>query len=475
MLSGHLRRLTCSAPLVALLAAGGLTACDDFLAADNPGAIQEPSLTDPRYAGLIPNGVVGEFQFMHGNVAYWNGVFTDELHNRAVFFEEGLIDRRDIQPENGTWSTFLYNNLHRTRFLADDGARRLKIILGDTAARDIRLARTLAYGALAYVYLAEMVCESPIDMSAPLSPDTLFRRALVRFDEAIAVATAAKAHALAQTPPANAAGTAADSIRFFALVGAARAALNLNDKARAVAYATQVPALPVAWDFRAYYSSNSTRENNWMHNRIGSTTGGGNNATMLNTPFDTIGRTRIVRPGLPDSLAPYDVTKGDPRIPRRGGTLAATNPIPHSPPSYSSYTGTVAGATFVQGGYVRIASNLEARYIIAEAEGPTSATNTFVNERRAVGLRPAVTLTGDSLMAELRVQRSRDFYLDNHRLGDLRRYKKYYGIDLFQKGAYPGSTTGERFSDDVSCWTLPLSEINDNPNVPKPYTRPNVP
>ncbi len=471
MLSGHLRRLARSASLVALVAASGVTACDDFLAADNPGAIQEPSLTDPRYAGLIPNGVVGEFQFMHGNVAYWNGVFTDELHNRAVFFEEGLIDRRDIQPENGTWSFFLYNNIHRTRFLADDGARRLKIILGDTASRDLRLARTLAYGGYAYVYLAEMVCESPIDLSAPLSPDTLFRRALVRFDEAIAVATAAKAHALSLNP-ASTAAVVADSIRFFALVGAARASLNLNDKAKAITYATQVPA---AFEMRNYYSSNSTRENNWMHNRIGSTTGGGNNATLLNTPFDTIGRTRIVRPGLPDSLAPYDVTKGDPRIPRRGGTLAATNPIPHSPPSYSSYTGTTAGATFVQGGYVRIASGLEARYVVAEADGPTAATNTFVNERRAVGLRPPVTLTGDELMAELRVQRSRDFYLDNHRLGDLRRYKKYYNVDLFQKGLYPGTTTGERFSDDVSCWTLPISEINDNPNVPKPYTRPNVP
>ena len=451
MHSGHLRRLSRVIPAAALLAAGGVAACDNFLAADNPGAIQEVDLNDPRYASLIANGVVGEFQFMFGQINYWNAVFTDELYNRAVFFEEGMIDRRDVLPENGTYSTFLYNNIHRARFLADDGAARLKIILGDTASRDLRLARTLAYGGHTYVLLAEMVCESPIDLSAPLAPEELFNRAIARLDEAIAVANAAKTFAQAQTPVQTATITAADSLRNFALVGAARAYLNLNNKAKAIEYASQVPA---AFEFRAYYSSNSVRENNWMHNRIGSTTGGGNNATMLGTPFDTI--------------------VGDPRIPRRGGTLAATNPIPHSPPSYNSYTGTLAGATFTQAGWIRIASGLEARYIVAEAEGPTAATNTFVNERRAAGLRPPVTLTGDALMTELRVQRSRDFYLDNHRLGDLRRYKKYYNVDLFPKGPYPTSTTGDVYKDNVSCWPLPLSEINDNPNVPKPYVSPGV-
>ena len=449
--------------LAALLVAGGATACEDFLAADNPGAIQEADLNDPRYASLIANGVVGEFQFAFGNLAYWNAVFTDELYNRAVFFEEGMIDRRDVQPENGTYSFFLYGNIHRARFLADDGAERLKIILGDSASRDIRLARTLAYGGMTYVYIAEMMCESPIDMSAPLSPEELFARAIERFDEAIAVANAAKAHGLAQTPANTAVGVAADSLRNFALVGAARAYLNVNDKAKAIEYASQVPA---AFEFRVYFSENSTRENNWMHNRIGSTTGGGNNATMLNTPFDTIGR---------DAAGVYQLTLADPRIPRRGGTLAATNPIPHSPPSYSSYTGTPAGATFTRAGWVRIASGLEARYIIAEAQGPTPETNTFVNERRAAGSRPPVTLTGDALMAELRVQRSRDFYLDNHRLGDLRRYKKYYNVDLFPKGAYPTSTTGDVYMDNVSCWPLPLAEINDNPNIPKDYVSPGSP
>jgi SusD/RagB-like outer membrane lipoprotein len=84
-----------------------------------------------------------------------------------------------------------------------------------------------------------------------------------------------------------------------------------------------------------------------------------------------------------------------------------------------------------------------------------------------VGLQAPVTLTGDPLMAELRDQRSRDFYLDNHRLGDLRRYKKYYNVDLFPKGPYPGSTSGQIYNESIDCWPLSRSEIDQNPNIPK--------
>lgn len=437
-----LRCLGRLAPAAALAAAVGLASCTDFLTAENPGAIEEKDLNDPSYASLIANGVIGEFQPMVGFVTWWNAIFTDELYNRAVFFEEGMIDRRDVRPENGTYSFFYYGNIHRTRFLADDGVARLKIILGDTASRDLRVARTLAYGGLTYVYLGEALCASPIDMSAPLPPEELFARAITRFDEAIAVANAAKAYYQTLTPvPANSV-LAADSVRNFALVGAARAYLNVDNKTKAIEYASQVPA---AFEFRAYYSENSGRENSWMWNRIG--TGAGNNGTTQNTPFAAI--------------------VGDPRVPKRGGT-GVTALIPHSPPSYNSYTGTIAGATFTRAGWMRIASGLEARYIVAEAQGPTPATLTFVNERRAVGLQPPVTLTGDALMQELREQRKRDLYLDNHRLGDLRRYKQYYGVDEFPKGPYPGSTIGETYMADVTCWPLPLSEINDNPNIPKP-------
>lgn len=414
-------------------------ACSDFLVAENPGAVEEADVNDPSYVNLIANGPIFGFQTAHTQNTYWNAQFTDELYNRAVFVEEGQIDRRELYPEMSYINAFMYAPMQRARYLGEDAARRLKVILGDTASRDLRLARSLAYAGHSYIALGEMMCETPIDVGAPKSSAEIFADAIVHFQEAITVANAAKAHL--QTLPVNAANNAliagTDSVRHFALVGAARAALNRNDKTGAIAFANQVPA---NFDFRAYYHDNTAAQRTRIFDRLG---GSAANSVLANTPFLAMA--------------------GDPRVPRT--TTGVVN-RPLSPPSYSSWNNTVAGVTFEAITTVRIASGLEARYIIAEAQGPTAATLTFVNERRAAGLQSQVALTGDALMAELRDQRSRDFYLDNHRLGDLRRYKEFYNVDLFPKGPYPGSTTGQIYNESVTCWPLPLNELNGNPNIP---------
>jgi starch-binding outer membrane protein, SusD/RagB family len=421
---------------VGIWAAAG---CSEFLVARNPGAVEEQNVNDPAYLNLIANGPIYAYQLAHTDVTYWNGQLTDELYNRATFAEEGQIDRRDLYPEMTYINAFIYAPLQRARYLGEDAARRLKTILGDSASRDLRVARSLAYAGQAYVELGETMCVTPIDLGPPKPSAEIFADAIARFEEAIAIATAARTHFEAQTPVNPNLVAAADSVRNFARVGAARAALNRNEKSRAIAFASQVPANFVFW---AYYTDNTTGQRNRTYERLTL----GSNATMLNTPFI-------------DKL-------GDPRLPRIAGTTGRGG-IPLSPPSYSTFNNTLAGANFAPVMSMRISSGLEARYIIAEAEGPTAATLAFVNERRAAGLQTEVVLTGDELMAELREQRSRDFYLDNHRLGDLRRYREFYGIDLFPKGPYPGSTSGQVYNESVFCWPLPINEINGNPNIPK--------
>jgi hypothetical protein len=426
----------CLAALAVLTVAG----CSEFLVAENPGAVEEPNVNDPTNVTIIANGPIGQFQDAHDDVTYWNGQLADELHNRAVFVEEGQIDRRELYSDMTYINAFMYAPMQRARFVSEDAAARLTEILGDTASRDLRVARALAYAGYSYVYLGEMMCATPIDLGPPKPPEEIFADAITRFEEAITIATAAKTY-LQSLPVQNANAIAAtDSVRHFALVGAARAALNRDDKPRAIQFASQVPA---AFQFRAYYNGEiNTANRNRTYERLTL----GSNANLLNTPFAAM--------------------SSDPRIPRIVSTTGR-NGIPLSPPSYSSFNNTTAGADFANITWVRIASGLEARYVIAEAEGPTAATLTFVNERRAAGTQPAVTLAGDALMAELRDQRSRDFYLDNHRLGDLRRYKKYYNVDLFPKGAYPGSTTGQVYNETIDCWPLPTNEINGNPNIPR--------
>lgn len=431
------RRLALAAAVTTVLTAA---ACSNFLVAENPGAIEEKDVTSVGYINLIANQAIFGFQDAQDDPTYWNGQLTDELYNRATFVEEGQINRRELYSDMTYINAFIYAPMQRARFLGEDGARRLKLLLADSASRDLRVARSLAYAGMSYVYLGEMMCVTPIDLGVPKSSAEMFADAITRFNEAATIAAAAKTYlASLPTSTANTAAIAgADSVRYFALVGAARAALNRNDKTQAISFATQVPA---NFDFRAYYTNNTTAQLNRTYDRLTL----GKNAYMLNTPFNAMA--------------------GDPRVPRIAtGTNAST---PLAPSSYSAFNNTVTGAEFTPNMSVRIASGLEARYIVAEAQGPTAATLTFVNERRAAGLQTPVTLSGDALMAELRDQRSRDFYLDNHRLGDLRRYKEFYKVDLFPKGAYPGSTSGATYSESITCWPLPTNEINGNPNIPK--------
>lgn len=418
-------------------------ACSDFLVAENPGAIEEQDVNNPAYANLIALWPVGAFQDAQDDVTYWTGQFTDEIYNREVFVEEGEIDRRDMRPDMSYFGAFTYTPMQRARFAGEEAARRLRAILGDTASRDLRVARALAYAGYSYIYLGEMLCETPIDLSAPKTSAQIFADAIARFDEAIRVADSAKAHLQAQTPVNANAVAATDSIRYFSMVGAARAALNRNDLPAATSYATPVPA---AFNFYAYYSANSTGQHHRVYNRLGL----GNSGTMLNEAF-------------------YAKT-GDPRIPRRPPSVPDGEPFASS--SYSAWSATNPTPAWTADLAHRIASGLEAQYIIHEATPLTAAAIAFVNARRAVGNMGPSTLniatsTAADVRAELREQRSRDFYLDGHRLGDLRRYLEFYNINFFPQGPYPGSTSGAVYNANTTCWPLPTAEINGNPNIPK--------
>ncbi len=433
---------------IAAALAAPAAGCGDLLDVDNPGVVETPQLEDPSYRGVLVNSVVGEFQPVFPLVAYYSAVFTDELRNHHNFVEEKLIDQRNVLPENATYVTLVYNNLHRTRFLADSVDQYLSTFSGDSAGRDLRRARVNAYGAYTYMLMGEIMCGSPINAGPILSSDSLLKIAVSRANLAISIANAAKA---VTTPPAGTVASA-DSFANFARVIAARAHLNLGNKTEALALAAQVPA---NFEFRAFYTeSTPARQNNPIFGRLQQA--GSISAGLDFTPWANVTR--------------------DPRIPRPAANEATLDGIrafvPNSPLSYSTYNDSVTGGNFTNGGWIRIASGLEARYIVAEAGGPTATSISFVESRRVIDPtgRAASVTTAANFMENLREQRARDFYLDGHRLGDLRRYKSQYGIDLFPRGNYEGSTTGEVYgslTNDQTCFPLSAGEIQRNPNIPK--------
>lgn len=440
------------------LAAVPLGACDELLDVENPQVIQPEQLDEEFYLGLLTSGVVGDFHRAQDDVVFFSGVFTDELHNHTIFEEEPRIDQRNVDPANGV-AALVYTQLQRSRALADSTVDRFDRLRGEAANADLRLARVLAYGGMTYTLMGETLCDAPVGRTRGYTPRELLETyALPRYQRAITVATAARAQAAAATPVATATVAGADSVLNLARVGAARAALNLFSltgsdafRQQAAQYASQVPANYLAY---AYYSDTAAELNNLVWSRLTNTRA----ASVTNTPFAALSG---VDPRVPIPTVTETV---------QGGSRAL---VPNAPTAYSAYSGTLPGAEFAAGSFIRIASGLEARYIRAEAEGATAENIAFVEGRRQIAPgtagTPAATqpTTAANYGANLRDQRRRDLYLDGHRLGDLRRYREQFGnnveeIHRFQTGLYPGSTTVS-YADQF-CFTVNLAEINGNPN-----------
>ncbi|HEX6370647.1 MAG TPA: hypothetical protein VF006_17120 [Longimicrobium sp.] len=438
----------------ALLAATALGACDSLLEVENPQVVEPDELNDPYYLTLLMNGVVSDFQRAYDDVVLFGGVFTDELRNHASFAEEPLIDQRAVESGNGT-AALVYTQLQRARALADSSIGRFRTLRADSAESDLRLARVMVYGGMTYVLMAEHLCEAPVNLSRPYTPRELLDTfAVPRFDEAIRVAAAARAAAAAAVP-ANARGVAgADSLIALARVGAARANLALWGMTGSDAYRVRArdhaAAVPAAFLFYAYYSDQADELNNFVWSRLTNSI----SASVSNTPFEALR-------GL------------DPRIPIPTTQETAVGGlrvyVPNSPTAYTSYSPTQPGAEFGRGSWIRMASGLEARYIRAETEGATAENIAFIESRRLLAPVGTVETTAATFLANLRDQRRRDFYLDAHRLGDLRRYRTQYGdiedFNEFQQGLYPGSTTISYAS--TYCFPVNFSEISGNPNYPR--------
>jgi hypothetical protein len=420
-------------------------ACSQFLEVKNPGAIEEKNIDNPAYLSLLVNGVIGEFQPAYTSASLYGAVLSDEVSNWHGFSENIEIDNRSVGPGNGTASNGVYVPLQSTRFLADSTIGLVTQFLGDTASRDVRLARVQAYAGYAYVLLAENMCYAPIGIGRSYASDELLVMAVARFTDAMATANAAKTYytTLGTAGAKNVAS--ADSLLSLANVGAARASLDLGNKPEAITFAS---AVPTGFAFKAYYSANSARENNSFF----AAASNGQAAEWIGV-----------------SNTPYAAVTNDPRVPRPAtteGTMQGQTFVPKSPLSFSTYNGTLTGAQFTRDASMTFASGLEAQYILAEAQGATSANVTFLNSRRAIGgMAPLVAPSEADFQAALREQRARDLYLAGYRVGDLRRYKKLYSVDLWQHGPYSGPPTvavPPTFGD-AECFPVPLAELNGNP------------
>jgi hypothetical protein len=393
----------------------GVAGCD--LDVTNPGIIDastfDPSTDAPTLALSAQQIFFGSYQ----SIIQTGGLLSEELWTGAIRIETNDISRRVLTPVNLDINSAIFAPLSRAFVVNDDVVATLAT--GDSAAKDLNLARASMVAGFALVLQAEQMCEGVIRRSHALTPVEVLDSAILRFQRAVTVGTAA--------------GTTGAAIVNAANVGLARAYLQKKDYANASTTAALVPSTAVNYSVTTIDDAANRGLGNAIH------------ASGIGVTQSVPRRYRITDTRVPWVLA--NQAAQDPAL----DTLVRQQ-------KYVSYAAPI-----------RIASYLEARYIFAEAELMKATPNpapaiALIAERSspAVAGTGATPLTATAPLGQLMELRAREFWLEGKKLGDIRRNPTaiaYYDA--------PGSPfyKGGAFGSDV-CFPIPQEEINTNPNIP---------
>jgi hypothetical protein len=415
-----------------ILAAGLMvfaSACSDVLDIVDPDVVVPENLSGAQGADLFYGGGVGDFASAfsanNGGIVPNIGLFTDEFYLSGTFPTRYEIDRREVNKLNGTLGS-VFGRLHRARQSTLIAANELTTI----DSTDPRISEMWALHGYLHVFVGENYCNgaplSPIGESGdpepgdPLSNAEWFQAAITEFDKGASAAQD-------------------NDGRYLNAIGKARALMDLNQYSAA---ADAVTSVPTTW---AYYSNMSD-----------------NSGRQENSVFDLTnqGRWSVANNEGQNGLPFRD---GDPRTPYSEGTFGngdlcipfdSTEPTQFCQDKYKQF-----------GSNVRLASGYEARLIEAEANiGNPSTFMDKLNELRSLNGMDDLEDPGSAEGRRdlLFHERARWFFGEGHRLSDMRRLVRQYGMsanDVFPTGEY---RKGGPYGTDVN-WIVPQEEEN-NPN-----------
>ena len=423
------RSLTRWATVSLMATVVGTVACTEItsLQQSNPGQLSSGIVFTPANAQLIVNSSQGDFECAYNQYIVASGLFMDELANAISNTANFDLDRRSITPSGpyGTGNCLAaqqpaaYTPLAVARASNDVAVASLE---GWTDAEVPNRAKLIgiasAYAGYSLVLLGEGSCTAAINLGPEQTDAQIFAEAKIRFDTAVAAATRA-----ADTQTLN-----------LALLGRARTQLDLGNSAAA---ATDAALIPAGFVVNITHDATDPRRQNlvFIHTQR-------SNFSSVEGIFQTL----------------FAATN-DPRI-----AVTSTGKIGSDGKTLIVFPNKDAAATTPQ----VLAGYSEAQLIIAEnftATGNLAGAVTIINTFQATNGQPAfnpVPLTKAAVLAQIIEQRRREFFLEGHRLGDIRR------LGLAPSPA-PGSpyVSGGAY-DTQSCFPLPDVERTNNPGIPKP-------
>jgi hypothetical protein len=396
-----------------ILALGVLAACDAELT--SPGAIHDEELNRPEAQQGLVTGMGRALSSALNYVAQTGSLIAGEIAfagNNSITF--GFSDRqqRGILDPGDEETAPHWERAQQARWVAEDGVRRLREVLGETFSSSPVAARALLYAGYANRLLGENMCEAVIDGGPAQPRQVSFERAEAAFSEALDVA-----------------GAAVDQdLELAAHAGRAAARIGLGNWAGAVEDAR---AVPDGFVFQATYSEIELEQYNRIY------------WSNANRPY----RSHTVWSTFYED---YYLETGDPRTPWSSD--------PEVPTGQAGVTWHFQTKYDSRSSPINLSSGSEMRLIEAEAllrGGDVAGALAIVNSLRAsAGVPPWEAETPEEAWTALKRERGIALWLEGRRLWDLHRWLEEHT---------PGAS--EDVTSRDTCFPIGRTEVDSNPNV----------
>jgi len=414
--------------VIAGLAFAGLGACNSLLSVDNPASVPVEALSDPTLIRPLTNAAIQTLQCGVEQYDASTAMLAGEYLSSNGFVDNHPWEWRgivEIKAAPGscnfglnTTAMGFYTPLQQARFQLDDAFNRLeKLTDADVVSRTLLMEEMRAYAGYADLLLGEGMCQMTIDDGPAMTREQVFALAESRFTDAIALA--------AKVTDST---TTAASVLNMALVGRARARLDLKHLPEAAADAN---AVPTGFVRNAEFTEGGAPART---NRIF-------NLTIRNAFLSVADAYRnMTVNGVSGNVA-------DPRVVTKSAGLGNDGVTPQ----FQQQKFTAGGSP------IPIASWNEAQLIYAEAVGGQAGFDA-INRVRAANKVPALAgavPTGQAYTDLVLEERRRQLFSEGQRYGDMLRYNLPFTSGVNRKG--------QTYSN-LTCVPLPDVETFNNPN-----------
>lgn len=411
-----------------VLAAPVLMAGCDIFGVESPGLIREEDLNDPRSVQPLVTGMSADLSAVLDDIAFLGARLSDEMAASGSYYLSTRVRYGYLDPED---VDFYWEEMQRARFAAESGIERMQRIEGYEFEGNPLTARAYLLAGFSNRVIGENFCRVVYEGGEAQSTAAAFERAADHFTTTISQAQQAEEEELL---------TAAYGGRAQAYAGLGRWEEAAADAAR----------VPTGFEYVAFYSDNSGREQNEVYVET--------HQRYEMSAFGTLASMVGDDPRVPSTDCRDNVDNGE-----CSNTLGADGETPHL--RQEKYQDL--------GGDIPLVKGTEMRLVEAEAalrSGDLGAALDKIDEARAhYGLGPAsagsIGETGPDGFGEgtawdlLDEERFLTLWLEGRRLHDLRRWDH-----PFLYGMRP-IVYEQRVQKAAACIPISQSECSTNDNV----------